>query len=50
MNIPELKQILERKITSLQDQKNIAYQAGDLEQYNKIEAELIETQTTLNQI
>ena len=50
MNISDIKQILEKKIQTLIEQRNFAYQAGDLEEYNRLDAELNETQLTLNQI
>lgn len=50
MNIHTIKTILENKIKTLNDQKNIAFQGGDLEQYAQLEAEINETQNTLNQL
>ena len=36
MKITEIKAILERKLARLVEQKNFAYQAGDLDEYAKI--------------
>jgi len=50
MTIEEIKNMLEKKIKTLIEQKNIAYQSGDLEEYNRIDSELKETELTLKNI
>lgn len=50
MNIETLKQILNNRVASLQMLMQTHYSSGNLEEYVKIEAELLETQATLQQL
>jgi hypothetical protein len=50
MNIPELKSILQRRIVYLGQLRNSAVMIGDIVQIDRIDAELTETQATLNQL
>ena len=50
MTLKEIKMMVESKINSLIEQRNFAQQAGDLELYNKLDAEIVETQTTLKEL
>jgi hypothetical protein len=50
MNIPELKAMLQRRIVYLGQIRNSAVAIGDIVQIDRIDAELAETQSTLNQL
>jgi len=50
MKLDELIFILENKIKTLEQQKNIATLSGDLEVITLIDSQLIETQITLDSI
>ena len=50
MTINEIKQILERKIQTLINLKNLAFQSGNLEEYSRLDIELKETEQTLKNI
>jgi hypothetical protein len=48
MKIEEIIFILENKIKNLEQQKNIAVMAGDLEMVTTIDIQIVETQITLD--
>lgn len=50
MKIDEIKFILENKIRQLQETKNAAIKLGDLERSFSFDAEIIETQKTLESL
>ena len=50
MTIQTIIDILEKKITELSQLTNLAFQSGNLEEYDKIERELIETEKTLKEL
>jgi hypothetical protein len=50
MKIEEIIFILENKIKNLEQQKNIAVMAGDLEMVTTIDIQIVETQITLDKL
>jgi|694.fasta_scaffold116850_4 hypothetical protein len=48
MKIEEIIFILENKIKNLEQQKNVAVMAGDLEMVTVIDIQIVETQITLD--
>jgi hypothetical protein len=50
MKIEEIIFILENKIKNLEQQKNIAVMAGDLEMVTVIDIQIVETQITLDKL
>ena len=50
MTLKELKSMVESRIAFLTEQRNFAQQSGDMETYNRMDAEIIETQTTLKEL
>jgi hypothetical protein len=50
MKIEEIIFILENKIKNLEQQKNIAVLAGDLEMVTVIDIQIVETQITLDKL
>ena len=50
MTIEEIKQILQNKLNELTSRKNLAYMSGDLAIYTTLDAEIAETQATLNEL
>lgn len=50
MKIEEIIFILENKIKNLEQQKNVAVMAGDLEMVTVIDIQIVETQITLDKL
>jgi len=50
MKIEEIIFILENKIKNLEQQKNAAIMAGDLEMVTVIDTQIVETQITLDRL
>jgi hypothetical protein len=50
MTIEFIKEVLQNKINNLNNLRFNAYNSGDLELIARIDAEIIETQTSLNKL
>lgn len=50
MTVSELIQMLERRVVYLQSVRTSAVALGDLQQVERVESEINETQSTLNQL
>lgn len=50
MKIEQIKEMLAKKITSLNDMISHAQSVGDIERYNNLNVELEETELTLRQL
>lgn len=50
MTIPELIAMCERRIVNLQSQRSSAVLLGDINQVERIDADIAETQATLNSL
>lgn len=50
MTIEFIKEVLQNKLTSLNNLRYNAYISGDLDMVTKIDAEILETQLSLNKL
>ena len=50
MNIPDLIKLLQKKIAALNSARSTAYSLGDVDQVMLIDAQITETQLTLDQL
>lgn len=50
MTLEDIKQILSNKISTLNEQKNLAYMNGDLATYATLEDQLAETQKIIDKL
>ena len=50
MKLEELLQLAKNKLNSLQETKNITYMRGDMEEYYKLESEILEVEKIIEKL
>jgi hypothetical protein len=50
MKIEEVIQLAQNKKNSLQEKKNLAYMSGDMDEYYKLEQEIVEVEAIITKL